>query len=333
VHIDISASRITRRTLTRGVMLVLILGAVHPAAAQSRWRLTHSVAADRWFESIARLRLSPGGSLAWYSPTQGTVPSWQPEAARAATLEVLHFAPLYYPSASPSEFASAIRAGATGTSAPTARASFLVGILTATIVAPSDRALLASIGAFVESSPTPSGVSVQRLTALQAIWDSVYSPTLAPFLRARKLDGGLLMIVPALGPEGRIFEGRPDDSSDNVIAVTDGARSTIAEAPLLAAVRELCASLVTTTLDRLAAAPGGPKHDAAAATRASVRCGASLIERALPSRIERYHLLWSQFGGNTSFDAAFPPLRNVDSAIDVAIQKIFARSVTSLPLL
>jgi hypothetical protein len=328
----ISAREITLRTLTRGVMLGLIIGASNPAAAQTRWRLTHSVAADRWFDSMARLRLSPGGSLAWYGLTRGAVPSWQPDAARAITLEVLHFAPLYYPSASPSEFASAIRAGASGATAPTARASFLVAVLGATIVAPTDRALLASIGAFAESSATPTGVSAERLTALQAIWDSVYAPALAPFLRARKLEGGLLMVVPALGPEGRIFEGRPDDTGDNVIAVTDGARSTIAEAPLLAAVRELCASLVTTTLDRVVATPGGPKHDAAAATRASVRCGAKLIERSLPSRIERYHLLWSQFGGATSFDAAFPPLKNVDSAIDVALQEIFARSVTSLPL-
>ena len=157
------------------------------------------------------------------------------------------------------------------------------------------------------------------------------SPALAPFLRARKLEGGLLMVVPALGPEGRIFEGQPDDTGDNVIAVTDGARSTIAEAPLLAAVRELCASLVTQLLDRLAVAPGGPKHDAAAATRASVRCGAKLIERSLPSRTESYHLLWSQFGGATSFDAAFPSQKNVDSAIDGALQEIFARSVASLP--
>jgi hypothetical protein len=322
---------ITLRTLTRGVMLVLMIGASHPAAAQARWRLTHSAAADRWFESMARLRLSPGGSLPWYGPTRGAVPSWQPAAARAITLEVLHFAPLYYPSASPSEFTSAIRAGASGATAPTARASFLVAVLSATIVAPTDRALLASIGVFAEGSATPTGVSAERLTALQAIWDSVYAPALVPFLRTRKLEGGLLMVVPALGPEGRIFEGHPDDTSDNVIAVTDGARSTIAEAPLLAAVRELCASLVTTTLDRAAAA-GGPIHNAAAATRASVRCGAKLIERALPSRVESYRLLWSQFGGATSFDAAFPPLKNVDSAIDVALQEIFARSFTSLPL-
>ena len=307
MHRNIFVRKITLRTLVRGVMLVVIVGAVHPAGAQTRWRLTHSIAADRWFEAMARLRLSPAGSLAWYGPTRGAVPSWQPDAARAVTLEVLHFAPLYYPSASPSEFASAVRAGASGAPAPTARASFLVAVLTATIVAPADRVLLAAIGTFAESGATPRGVSAERLTALQTIWDSAYAPALAPFLRARKLEGGLLMVVPALGPEGRIFEGQPDDTG------------------------ELCASLVTQLLDRLAVAPGGPKHDAAAATRASVRCGAKLIERSLPSRTESYHLLWSQFGGATSFDAAFPSQKNVDSAIDGALQEIFARSVASLP--
>ena len=312
-----SAAVRARRIATATASLLL---AVRPAHGQSRWQVTSSPAADRWFAAMAQLDLPVPGTLTFYRRSTQPPPAWRAQAARARALEVLHFVPLYYPSATPAALTAAVRAAANGQAAHTPRASFLVGALQRTVTATDERQLLAFVAALADSAVHGDAVPDAQLAALQAAWDSVYAPALAPFLVARRLVGGALLVSPALGAEGRIFEGRPGDPLDNVIAVGAARESGLIEAPLLEAVRESCAPLIT----ELSADRRAWRDDPVSASQASVRCGLALVDRALPARAEAYRTLWARHAGAARFADAFPPNAREDTAIRAAIQSAFA---------
>ena len=279
----------------------LVLAAT-PSWAQGHWRVASSAAADRWFSAMAQLDLPVPGALAFYVKSPRPPPSWRSEAVRAHALDVLHFVPLYFPSATVAALMGGVRAAAQGQPIPTPRATFLISVLQRTITTTNDRRLLSHIAALADSTASEPAVSDDRLTALQAIWDSTYAPALAPYLTARRLDGGLLFISKPLGPEGRIFEGRPEDRGDNVIAVGESTESGLSEAPLLSAVREMCAPLITTLSAELRW-----HDDPITAGRATVRCGSALIDRALPTRSAMYRALWARHAHMAKFSEGFPP--------------------------
>ena len=317
--VDRGCSLRIRRVVAAAIGLAL---AASPSWAQAHWRVTSSAVADRWFAAMAQLDLPVPGTLAFYLRAPRPPPSWRSEAVQTHALDVLHFVPLYFPSATPATLIAGLRAAATGLPAPTARASFLVSALHRTITAPSDRRLLILAAGLADSAPATPPIPEHRLIALQAIWDSVYAPVLAPYLSAQRLDGGLIFISPFLGPEGRIFEGRPEDRGDNVIAVGESTESGISEAPLLSAVRELCAPLITTSSAELRW-----HDDPVTAARATVRCGCALIDRALPSRSAMYRALWARHAHTATFSEGFPPNPGEDAAIDSALQRAFGARV------
>ena len=311
-----------RRVLTAALGLVL---AASPSWAQAHWRVASSAAADRWFAAMAQLDLPVPGAFAFYVKAPRPPPPWRSQAAQTRALDVLHFVPLYFPSATPAALVAGVRAAAQGLPAPTARASFLVSALQRTVTAANDRRLLSLVAGLADSTPgmpNMPNMPNDRLTALQAMWDSTYAPVLAPYLSARRLDGGLLFVSPPLGPEGRIFEGRPEDRGDNVIAVGEVTDSGISEAPLLSAVREFCAPLITEL-----SAERRWHDDPAAAGRATVRCGLALIDRALPTRSAMYRALWARHAHTTKFSEGFPPHPDEDAAIDAALQRAFGAHV------
>jgi len=292
--------------------------AASPSRAQGHWRVASSAAADRWFAAMAQLDLPVPGALAFYVRAPRPPPSWRSEAVQAHALDVLHFVPLYFPSATPIALVVGVRAAALGRPAPTGRASFLVSALRRTITAPNDRRLLTLAAGLADGAPEMPATADNRLVALQATWDSVYAPVLAPYLSAQRLDGGLLFVSPPIGPEGRIFEGRPEDRGDNVIAVGESKESGISEAPLLSAVRELCAPLITTLSGELRW-----PDDPVIAGRATVRCGCALIDRALPTRSALYRALWARHAHTAKYSEGFPPNPGEDAAIDSALQRAF----------
>ena len=308
-----------RRVLTAALWLAL---AASPSWAQAHWRVTNSAATDQWFAAMAQLDLPVPGGLAFYIKVPRLPPAWRSQAAQTRALDVLHFVPLYFPSATPVALVAGVRAAAQGQPAPIARASFLVSALQRTITAANDRRLLLLVAGFVDSTQGMPAMPNDRLTALQTVWDSTYAPALAPYLSARRLDGGLLFVSPALGPEGRIFEGRPEDRSDNVIAVGEFIDSRISEAPLLLAVRELCAPLITEL-----AAERRWHDDPVTAGRATVRCGCALIDRALPTRSAMYRTLWAWHAHTPRFSEGFSPNPGEDAAIDSALQRAFGAHV------
>ncbi|MBA4072434.1 MAG: hypothetical protein C0497_11445 [Gemmatimonas sp.] len=150
--------------------------------------------------------------------------------------DILHFVPLYYPSAGTAALADAL-AQAAGTAAPSVpRAQFLVGALRQAFPSAAERAPL-TVLADALRRVSARRVSAEALDALQAHWTRAFAPALAAYLHDQHLDAGLLRVIPALGPEGRLFSGVAGDRTDNIVAVAaspagdHGKQASPAEAP------------------------------------------------------------------------------------------------------
>ncbi|AMW03947.1 hypothetical protein [Gemmatimonas phototrophica] len=308
-----------------------------PAAAV-RWRIVSSEAAQAWFALLADLRLAGVGAFAFTSG--GAAPgAAERELSRALAgsreWEILHFLPLYYPSADRLALGDALRVAASD-EAPVPRATLLVGALRQVLSPTSRRAYLPTLAdALGAVRPTPPGAA--RTAAWQAMLDSSYLPALAPWLVAERLDEGRLIVAPALGAEGRLFAGTAD-RKDNLAAVGSFASDSVTDAPLLAFTRESCFPAVS----RAAREAGLRVGDPTAARRASlaaVRCGAALLDRRLPERAGAYRRFWlarlaeadnavsipaeSDSGAlRDAFARAFPPDPALSGALERAIGRL-----------
>lgn len=324
------------------VALTTVLSA-SPALAQGAlaqgggWRFAAPQGARAWFAVMAGARVDGVGPLPYYRGRQAAVvvpDSVRRRIATDASFEVLHFLPLYLPNGDARLVAGALRAAASGRELPVGNpAAFATAALRSVLPRDDQRATLAVLAGTVEraAASLPAAPSVSEL---QRRWDTAFAPRLAPYLSAQRLDGGIVLVAEALGPEGRIFAGRPDDGTDNIIAVTAAAaRATTADATLFAVVRELCFPLVT----RLASSDrsGGTTREeqAARASLAAVRCGERLTARALPELAAEYRRQWLILAGRSpsadpsAFEEAFPVDFSFDQAIVAEISRTFpARS-------
>jgi hypothetical protein len=283
------------------------LGLAAPAAAQ--WRIAAPPAATAWFAALDSLRLAGRGALP-LTRSQGAPRSPLGQTLAADRYAVLHFAPLYYPSATLPALADAVE-DAAGTGAPRApRAQFLVGAIRQALPDTRDRRALAELAALARVVSPPT-VPAAQLAVWQTAWDGRFALPLLPFLRAERLDGGVLMIIPSLGAEGRLFAGVPGNRTDNLIAVQAPLDPNDADGPLYAAVRELCFPLVSRTADATPEFRSDARSSRDAARRASlaaVRCGADLLDRLAPREADGYRAHWRAVaGGAGSFDTLFPP--------------------------
>jgi hypothetical protein len=277
---------------------------------------------------LADARAPGAGAFAFVAPTAAPMPlpsSTARALAASRDFEILHFVPLYHPSADRAALASALRAAAvTPARAPTARAEFLVAALTQSLSADARRAHLPALAAALEERRVEAPDPV-RLAALQRALDSLYRPALLPWLRAERLDAGRLIVSPSIGPEGRLFAATAD-RADNLAAVGAFPRDPDPEAPLLAFAREICFPVVTRASQ---GARGFSVADAASARRAglaAVRCGAQLLDTLLPSRAEAYRAFWlRQSGapeGRARFEQIFPPDEALTAAITAAVRRV-----------
>jgi len=301
-------SRQTRRARAAAA-LVVGLAAASAIPAQAQWRITAPPAATSWFAALDSLRLAGRGVLP-LTRSQGAPRSPLGQALSSDRFAILHFAPLYYPSATQSALADAVE-DAAGSAAPrTARAQFLVGALRQALPDPRDRKPLIELAAVVRAV-TPPAIPQAQLARWQTAWDGRFALPLVGFLRAERLDGGVLMVIPSLGAEGRLFAGVPDNRADNLIAVPAPLDPNDPDGPLYAAVRELCFPLVSRTADATPEFRRDARSARDAARRASlaaVRCGADLLDRLAPREAEGYRAHWRAVaGGAGSFDTLYPP--------------------------
>ena len=300
------ATRSAGRLAIGAVAALFVALAAAPAHAQ--WRIASSPAANAWYDVLDLLRLGGRGALP-LTRTPGDPVAPLARVLAAERFDLLQFVPLYYPSATPAALADALE-DAAGSSAPRApRAQFLVGAIRSALPDARDRQRVAELAVALRRT-MPQGADPARLTAWQSDWDRRFAAALGPFLARERLDGGILWVVPSLGPEGRLFAGVPADRRDNLIAVGEPRANDDADAPLFAAVRELCFPLVSRVADRMAdftkRAGGAPQAERRASI-AAVRCGAELLDRFASAESKAYRAHWLRVGAGDAFDARYPP--------------------------
>jgi len=297
---------------------ILLAGAV-PAPSAAQWRFSPSPTATAWYGVLDSLHLAGHGALP-LTRAPGTPVAPLARTLAADRFDVIHFAPLYYPSASPVALADALE-DAAGTAEPRAvRARFLVGALRAALPDAADRQHVASLASALRRA-VPVGVEAEQLAAWQSAWDRRFASPLAPFLARDRLDSGVIWIVPSLGPEGRLFAGVPADRHDNLIAISTPVGADDADGPLFAAVREICFPLVSRTADRVALArrAGGTTQAARRASFAAVRCGAALLDAVAPAEAAAYRAHWQRVGGGGAFDALYPTDALLSAPVQAAL--------------
>jgi len=286
------------RWASRAVGVALTCGASSLAAqatATPSWTISAPDAALAWFTVLADWRVDGDGAFSYLTPVAGErAPTARDEALvrrlrSDPSRSVLHFAPLYYPSANRAGLAGALRAAAGGAAPPEPRASFLMSALGRAMTATARRDYLPALAAALERL-TPVPPTAAQLAGWQRRLDSLYLPALAPYLARERLDAGRLIVAPALGAEGRLFAATPD-RTDNLVAVGTFAGDPDPDAPLFAFVREICFPAVSRAASaaRLdASSVGAPRRSSVAA----VRCGAMLMQSCLPSRVAAYQAFW-----------------------------------------
>jgi len=299
-HGEIAARRVA-------LCVALAVGlAASPVHAQ--WRFATSPAASAWYDVLDSLRLSGRGPLP-LTRTPGDPVAPLARALAAERFDILQFVPLYFPSATAAALADALE-DAAGTAAPRApRAQFLVGAIRTALPDPRDRQRVAELAAALRRT-IPQGADPARLATWQSAWDRRFAAALTPFLARERLDGGIIWVAAALGPDGRLFAGVPADRRDNVIAVSEPFGNDDAEGPLFAAVRELCFPLVSRVADRVTdftKRAGGTAHAARRASTAAVRCGAALLDQLAPEESAAYRAHWVRVGRGDAFDTTYPP--------------------------
>ena len=117
------------------------------------------------------------------------------------------------------------------------------------------------------------------------------------------------MVSEALGPEGRVFTGDPNNTDDNVFAVSLAHNETgLGVSAFL--LKELCYPVASSVVAEL-----GLSRDRVSAERLSgrlaVRCGAELLEGNPDGLAEKYRTTFQAAAAasgisGASFEAAFP---------------------------
>lgn len=315
---------------------VVLLGLLVPSTVVGQtdgWRFSTSRAAGLWFHSMALSGNAGFGMLPLYGsgyrgdlvrararsrtpPTpleQGGAEFTEAFAADSA-FEVLHFVPLWFPLSTPSDLLGSIRLGAEhGESAIRqvgTRERFGLTALLATLPTPDERARLVRLVdalrrewgagyAELQDDLLPDG----RAAEVAAAWQPV-AAALTPYLRARKLTGGAVLLAASLGPDGRFFAGDPKNPTDNVVAVRLGPGEP-AQAAVYRLVRELCYPAVREAMQGVE-----PTDDRVRGERvsgiAAVRCGHELLARYAPREVAGYDEQWlSEAGATEGFEKQF----------------------------
>ncbi len=270
------------------------------------WRFPDASGAAAWFAVVRDLEVPAPGPLAYYAPGAARAEPLR-GMLRAPAFEILHFGPLYAPTATTDDLVATLRAAARPADPAPASGRILAAALRATLAADTRASRLPALAdAIVRRKTSERGLDAARRTALTSRWETSFAPALRAWLAQQRLVGGTVLVIPAVGPEGRAFAGRHDDPLDNVIAVGTWPAAGEPDAPLLAMLRELCFPAVTRSLGAAAAAD----REAASrlASNAAIRCGARLADAVSSATGAAYRRQWAAVGGGRSddFEARFP---------------------------
>ncbi len=311
---------LTRRSSDRGSgrrrrrLLAALLAAVTAAtpsvgAAQrpDGWRFSAADGAAAWFAVVRDLEVPAPGPLAYYAA--GVPARAEPLRGRlrAPAFEILHFGPLYAPAATTDDLVATLRAAARQADPAPATGRILAAALRATLTADARASRLPALAdAIARRRTAERGLDAARRTALASRWETSFAPALRAWFEQQRLVGGTVLVIPALGPEGRAFAGRHDDPFDNVIAVGTWPAAGTPDAALLAMLRELCFPAVTRSL--ATAAVADRETASRVASNAAIRCGARLADAVGSVTGAAYRRQWAAVVGGRSddFEARFP---------------------------
>lgn len=313
------------------------------SVAPGRWSVVSPAGALAWFDLLADLRLPGAGAFPLVEVRSGAIPPGERDLAsalaRTRESEILHFAPLYHPSADRAALAAALRGAArTPARPPTPRAALLVGALARTLSTDVRSARLPELAVALERRSSVIPPAPARLAVLQRELDSLYLPALSRWFTLERLDAGRLIVAPGIGTEGRIFAGT-SDRTDNQVAVGDFASDADASAPLLAFVREVCFPAITRATQGVVGFEATNADGARRASLAAVRCGAALLDARLPSRADAYRAFWLRRAAaapgapaatghgdraalQADFERAFPRDPAIAGAVDRAVGRV-----------
>jgi len=125
-----------------------------------------------------------------------------------------------------------------------------------------------------------------RYVAIQAMWDTLFVPQLGPYLARRRLTSGVIFPSPPVGPEGRIVEFDEYDTGDQIVSVLMPLGTDEPEATVFAFLKELCFLLVDDRVLGSIEMEGDELEDLR--RRAAVRCGALILDFYAPTMASRY---------------------------------------------
>lgn len=298
------------------------------------WVVRSAAHVDLWYHGLAVVGYDGLAPLPLYAPdyaahiksakeAQGLYPTtldrlrsyFRIAFATDSTFEIFHFLPLYFGSPEPEPMLAALAAAARGET----REEFGARVLSEVLKKKNQREIAGQFIAALEEEwrvflrAHREAESPRRdayLAAVERQWQERMEPALEGWLMDRRLDRGVVIASPAIGPEGRIFLGEPDDPGDNVVAVGMPLALDDVEVVLFAAVRELCYPIAS----REVARQGVPGNDRVTAervsSRAAVQCGAMLLDVRAPELATRYRDAYVRAAkldpARVTFENAFP---------------------------
>ncbi|MGD8727958.1 MAG: hypothetical protein PVH40_09950 [Gemmatimonadales bacterium] len=297
------------------------------------WQIRAAAQTNLWYHTLAVIAADQPGPLGLYSAAyarhirdvkqeRGLYPTRLDSLATElredigdarGVMETLHFIPLYFPSADPETMLAALRAvskrNARDEALNSPEARFGGFYLAQVMEQGGDRGLLERLvdaaehewevffrDYWEESRPRLE----QRVAEMQDVWDTFIAPQLSSYLERERLDAGLVMPSPALGPEGRIVEFEEFQRGDQVVAVQDPIDGQGVDEAVYAFLKELCFLII----DDRSLVAGRSLSDVElddVRRRAAVRCGAMLLGFYAPTLSARYRRVFlDAVGGEES---------------------------------
>lgn len=310
------------RWLRAGLLLLAVPAAARPADAQRAatlaaagtapaWRVTTLDHVDLWYHGLALIGFGVAEPAALYDPAyaprvraakqrRGLAPTPLDRAAAAMAstferdraFEINHLLPLYFANADWPAILHAVRTLDRGGSRRDLGSERIARVLAAALPRSEQRGTLRRFAEMLEAerglwlaaeTNAAAGSRLARARAVERRWNTVFAPSLAPFLTHIGRAQGTIVLSPPLGREGRNVGPLSGASSASIVAIAmpldDGDEETTAAA--FDILRELCFATARTVLgDRV---PSGDPVAAETLSRAiAVHCGAKMLRRYLP---------------------------------------------------
>lgn len=265
---------------------------------------------DLWYHGLATIGVEDEQSLPKYNPDYaaemsrikrdlGVFPTaldstsdyFRSQLESLEEVDFFDMAPLYFPTSTPEEMLSALEAVADRRAYQRVRLDpgIRVGAIMAADAFQNSRARTV-LKRFVTTLQREWDIfygdywrtSIVADSAGRAVLDEFWATTVAPrvhgFLERLRLDAGDIVVSPAVGPEGRLWQGNPQVRDDNQVVVWLPSDAGPRDAAYNV-IKEVCYALVDRMLEDLV---DDRDELPQARTNAAVRCGALVLDFYAP---------------------------------------------------